>query len=612
MKERKREREKKRMSGSGHRDREGSREGGRRRHGDGHDGRGGNRHRHRARSGGRHGHGHRTRSQDRHDEGHRHRHRHPRHLGERDHDHRRHGSRDRSDEVSRHRHRGRSNRRNRSHGRDIRESVTEGPSDPNLDLMMTGSAGPAGTLPTNVQHPHSRPRSQSHRRRSIPKPGRSGVSQRHGPDDKTPFGELPKKAAGVGVAAHFLNTYRHIKAEHDAGHRTRSVVEKTMDGWRGKTAKYGEAGKGREPEKSRKDDHKRSVERGDNGRSRKGNGNSEHGRSDRGQQESRHHHQRGDRDGGEGRPRDVDREGAQQDNGQRRPHNPDQRRGPASPYAPRNLSPHQSPPGNTQLPYRSISGAPLTSGAHDSLSSRTPTPPEIHIQGATPPSNTAPAWPPTPESFIPPRPSSSSFRQAKSDSRPRSRGISPSTPESNKPGSRSTTPRSVQRTRSQSRPRQRSPSRSSSRGRNHPPSPSRSISPPYPDKSSDRDRSISPIHMPPPPAQVNSSIPPPPPAPPGNPKPTPGHAALFNRIQGNIPKLRKVRSSEKKDKSEAASAGQVYEDTPHSRDVEERERGQHSGRAWSDLASNVDVDGEGEARRRKRFEEELAAKFRGR
>jgi hypothetical protein len=82
------------------------------------------------------------------------------------------------------------------------------------------------------------------------------------------------------------------------------------------------------------------------------------------------------------------------------------------------------------------------------------------------------------------------------------------------------------------------------------------------------------------------------------PKATPNHAALFGQIQGGAPKLRKVHSSEKKDKSAVASAGHVYEETPHSHDIEERERGQASMRAWSDVGTDDErEDGETESQR---------------
>jgi hypothetical protein len=104
-----------------------------------------------------------------------------------------------------------------------------------------------------------------------------------------------------------------------------------------------------------------------------------------------------------------------------------------------------------------------------------------------------------------------------------------------------------------------------------------------------------------------SSIPPHPPLPPlANPKPSPARAKLFNQIQGGVPKLRKVQSSEKRDRGDVASAGQVYEETMHSQDVEDRERDE----AMSELASHV--DGEGESKRKKNLVEELGRRLGGR
>tara|TARA_R110002003_G_scaffold191_20_gene14870 strand:+ start:6854 stop:7288 length:435 start_codon:yes stop_codon:yes gene_type:complete len=92
---------------------------------------------------------------------------------------------------------------------------------------------------------------------------------------------------------------------------------------------------------------------------------------------------------------------------------------------------------------------------------------------------------------------------------------------------------------------------------------------------------------------------------------TPNHAALFDDIQAGR-KLRKVASSEKNHKSQAASPGRAsdddlrhtYNETPHSRNVEDRERGQASTRTWSDAG-----DGENESERMRAFKQGLAAKF---
>jgi hypothetical protein len=82
-------------------------------------------------------------------------------------------------------------------------------------------------------------------------------------------------------------------------------------------------------------------------------------------------------------------------------------------------------------------------------------------------------------------------------------------------------------------------------------------------------------------------------------KATPNHAALFGQIQGNTPKLRKVRSREKRDVSTPDSAGHVYEETEHSHDVEERERRQ----MWS--SDDGFGDGEEESQRRRELKKNL-------
>ncbi|KAI4680215.1 uncharacterized protein J4E88_006107 [Alternaria novae-zelandiae] len=58
-----------------------------------------------------------------------------------------------------------------------------------------------------------------------------------GPDG-TPFGSLPeyksKGGIGMGLGDHIMATYRHIKAEHEAGHRTKGALENAIDGMRKK------------------------------------------------------------------------------------------------------------------------------------------------------------------------------------------------------------------------------------------------------------------------------------------------------------------------------------------------------------------------------------------
>ncbi|CAO2650846.1 Nn.00g091430.m01.CDS01 [Neocucurbitaria sp. VM-36] len=140
--------------------------------------------------------------------------------------------------------------------------------------LMTGGAGPPGTLPPDdrspsdpskstdhherpdvpsdvanppatvcppPQAPKRRPRSRSRTRNPLPSAGPAHVSRSptrpKGPGG-TPFGELPKFKVKTGLALgfgdHFMNTYKHIKAEHDAGHRSRGLLEKKIDEMRGK------------------------------------------------------------------------------------------------------------------------------------------------------------------------------------------------------------------------------------------------------------------------------------------------------------------------------------------------------------------------------------------
>ncbi|KAF3052790.1 hypothetical protein E8E11_011576 [Didymella keratinophila] len=65
------------------------------------------------------------------------------------------------------------------------------------------------------------------------------VSERLLGPDGTPFGYLPTKDKGVGFLAHAKTTYQHIKAEQDAGHRSKGSAEKLIHGWlqRSKNAK---------------------------------------------------------------------------------------------------------------------------------------------------------------------------------------------------------------------------------------------------------------------------------------------------------------------------------------------------------------------------------------
>ncbi|KAH7399072.1 hypothetical protein DE146DRAFT_736489 [Phaeosphaeria sp. MPI-PUGE-AT-0046c] len=105
---------------------------------------------------------------------------------------------------------------------------------PAIDSARLASTQPAA----QARQPRSPPRSHRRRVQSDPSPGQAGRSRppprQLGPDGVTRFGSVPRKGAGVGLATHFMNTYRHIKAEHEAGHRSKGMVERTMDRWRSK------------------------------------------------------------------------------------------------------------------------------------------------------------------------------------------------------------------------------------------------------------------------------------------------------------------------------------------------------------------------------------------
>jgi hypothetical protein len=47
----------------------------------------------------------------------------------------------------------------------------------------------------------------------------------------TPFGHLPTRGKGVGFLTHAKTTYQHIKAEQDAGHRRKGAAEKMIHDW---------------------------------------------------------------------------------------------------------------------------------------------------------------------------------------------------------------------------------------------------------------------------------------------------------------------------------------------------------------------------------------------
>jgi hypothetical protein len=139
-----------------------------------------------------------------HSEKHHHRRRHHHHKS-------RNTSCERSRSRSKHRH-----HRRRHYG----SPVTEGPLDPDPERMMSGGAGPPGTLsPAPDQH-------QDHRRRRSRSRSRSPPLHRQSPRSSAPRGEtlaseLPKRAAGAGVVGHLVNTYKQIKAEHENVRRER-------------------------------------------------------------------------------------------------------------------------------------------------------------------------------------------------------------------------------------------------------------------------------------------------------------------------------------------------------------------------------------------------------
>ncbi|KAF1924677.1 uncharacterized protein M421DRAFT_95223 [Didymella exigua CBS 183.55] len=57
---------------------------------------------------------------------------------------------------------------------------------------------------------------------------RKSLEKLLGPDG-TPFGTLPARGKGIGLLAHARTMYQHIKAEHDVGHRSKGFLEKHID-----------------------------------------------------------------------------------------------------------------------------------------------------------------------------------------------------------------------------------------------------------------------------------------------------------------------------------------------------------------------------------------------
>ena len=84
---------------------------------------------------------------------------------------------------------------------------------------------------------HSSRSPHRRRRHYSPNPKAGEVGKAHSPTTKknvgpdgTPFGSLPKYSPKAGLALgfgdHVMTTYKHIKAEHDAGHRSKGMLEK--------------------------------------------------------------------------------------------------------------------------------------------------------------------------------------------------------------------------------------------------------------------------------------------------------------------------------------------------------------------------------------------------
>ncbi|KAF1917107.1 hypothetical protein BDU57DRAFT_255823 [Ampelomyces quisqualis] len=488
--------------------------------------------------------GHRNRHHDRKENGERRRHRrhHRDHSGER---HRRHRSRDRSyddtrrrvgtkgrdriSEASGHRHRDHPRGRDLGQARSAREipdPITEGPPDENPRYMMTGGAGPAGMLPSPDQAPvPPRPRGRS-RSRSRPRPPpedsppcRPGLSRSptrtRGPDGTTPFGSLPKRVAGEGFAAHVFKVYRHVKAEHEHGHRERSAIEKAVDGWRERGGT-----KGRTVEE--KKGERWSKERGRGDGERRGRG----GDRRRREYAVRHDgHGRSDERSRGLNPRGTEREGTGAPSAQH------------SHTTHTSQSVHTSDTAPVQIPRPNLSSHP----SQETDRRCTPPPPIVRVGTATPPPpsptlhGNATEWPPSPETFV-----------------PHSCSVSPPYPDRPQ-GSPNIVPM---------------------------PQSGSVLPPPLP---SPTNSTTSSFHMLPPPVPARQA--------------PPSKGALLDQIQTGR-RLRRVASADKKDKSQAASAGRVYDETAHSREVEERERAQEGG--WSD-----DGGSETESERMRRLRLEL-------
>ncbi|KAH9865290.1 hypothetical protein IAQ61_009237 [Plenodomus lingam] len=113
--------------------------------------------------------------------------------------------------------------RDHNHSDHVRSQGSRGTQPSNEHAHAQTHARPS---PHDHQHPPESPKLHTYPRPSLPHHAR-------GPDG-TPFGRLPQKKKGMGFGEHFLNTYRHIKAEHEAGHRERGALELRLDKMRGK------------------------------------------------------------------------------------------------------------------------------------------------------------------------------------------------------------------------------------------------------------------------------------------------------------------------------------------------------------------------------------------
>lgn len=397
--------------------------------------------------------------------------------------------------------------------------------------------------------------------------------------DGTPFGSIPTRDKGVGLIPHTKTMYRHIKAEQDAGHRSKGFAEKHIDAFlqKRRDTKIAVKGVEEEPliEKTRHDRdgrdtrdrsrkrHCRSRSQGGGGRSRRDvyptygtveNADQRHDahgeplepsqslrrgwqstpftqRSPPPVQPSRRS-SRHDRDGGHG----PTREAAGAETGES---------GKDAGRPPSVLAQSPAPPVSARserTPTRSIRSAPSVRDSRMDNAANSPSvsrPPTIRVQSPTPPAPAKSGRPPTP--FASEMPSRVQWPESELDG--------PASPVRSPAPSQSPIP---------------------------PPMPTSSsvVATPYPATPSVVDIPVpvvpaAPMPLPPPPFPL--------------PKVDRGRNAFLVSIQGGV-KLKKVGEEEKKDKSaarkdeariEIVSRGPpIYEGTPHSHDVEALEHAQ--------------------------------------